>query len=120
MRLAAPKTGAGRDDLIHRKVQCSVETFGSSLLTAREREVLFHMLRGFSSAMTAERLATTEGTIKIHRKNIHRKLDISSQAELFSLFIDCIPFADPGHRGRSPGGLPAAAVRTAAGGSRPR
>lgn len=93
--LAAPEAGPGRDDLIHRKVQSSIENFGRSLLTAREREVLFHMLRGYSSAMTAERLATTEGTIKIHRKNIHRKLDINSQAELFSLFIDCIPFADP-------------------------
>lgn len=37
-----------------------------------------------------------QGTIKIHRKNIHRKLDIGSQAELFSLFINCIPFAEPG------------------------
>jgi DNA-binding CsgD family transcriptional regulator len=95
-QLAGPATGQGRDDLIHRKVQNSIENFGRSLLTAREREVLFHMLRGYSSATTAERLATTEGTIKIHRKNIHRKLDIGSQAELFSLFIDCIPFADPG------------------------
>ena len=66
-----------------------------SLLTQREREVLFYMLSGYSSALTAERLQTTEGTIKIHRKNIHRKLDIGSQAELFSLFIKCIPFASP-------------------------
>jgi hypothetical protein len=53
------------------------------------------MLSGYSSALTGQRLATSEGTIKIHRKNIHRKLDIGSQAELFSLFIQCIPFATP-------------------------
>jgi len=83
------------DTLTHRKVQSTIDNFGRSLLTQREREVLFYMLSGYSSALTAERLQTTEGTIKIHRKNIHRKLDIGSQAELFSLFIKCIPFAAP-------------------------
>jgi DNA-binding CsgD family transcriptional regulator len=83
------------DSLTHRKVQSTIENFASSLLTRREREVLFYMLSGYSSALTAERLATSEGTIKIHRKNIHRKLDIGSQAELFSLFINCIQYATP-------------------------
>jgi DNA-binding CsgD family transcriptional regulator len=94
-RLAGLDPRPDSADPTHRKVQSSIETFGRSLLTRREREVLFYMLRGYSSATTAERLATTEGTVKIHRKSIHRKLDISSQAELFSLFISCIPFADP-------------------------
>ena len=83
------------DTLMHRKVQSTIDNFGSSLLTRREREVLFYMLSGYSSALTSERLNTAEGTIKIHRKNIHRKLDVGSQAELFSLFIKCIPFATP-------------------------
>jgi DNA-binding CsgD family transcriptional regulator len=81
--------------LTHRKVQSTIENFASSLLTKREREVLFYMISGYSSALTAQRLHTSEGTIKIHRKSIHRKLDIGSQAELFSLFINCIPFAAP-------------------------
>ncbi len=84
------------DTLTHRKVQSTIDNFARSLLTQREREVLFYMLSGYSSALTAERLQASEGTIKIHRKNIHRKLDIGSQAELFSLFIRCIPFAMPG------------------------
>lgn len=83
------------DTLTHRKVQSTIEHFASSLLTRRERQVLFYMISGYSSALTAERLATSEGTIKNHRKNIHRKLDIGSQAELFALFINCIPFALP-------------------------
>lgn len=87
---------AEADTLTHRQVQSTIENFGRSLLTPRERDVLFHMLSGYSAALTAQRLATSEGTIKIHRKNIHRKLDIGSQAELFSLFIRCIPFAVPG------------------------
>lgn len=81
------------DNLTHRKVQSTIENFASSLLTQRERQVLFFMISGYSSTLTAQRLNTTEGTIKIHRKNIYRKLDIGSQAELFSLFINCIPFA---------------------------
>lgn len=83
------------DNLTHRKVQSTIENFASSLLTQRERQVLFYMISGYSSSLTAQRLNTTEGTIKIHRKNIHRKLDIGSQAELFSLFINCIPYAVP-------------------------
>jgi len=87
------------DDTTHLKVQCAIKNFGSSLLTKRERQVLFFMISGYSSTLTAQRLNTCEGTIKNHRKNIHRKLDIGSQAELFSLFINCIPFASPSGHG---------------------
>lgn len=83
------------DTLTHRKVQNTINNFARSLLTQRERQVLFYMISGYSSALTAQRLKTSEGTIKNHRKSIHRKLDIGSQAELFSLFINCIPFAAP-------------------------
>jgi DNA-binding CsgD family transcriptional regulator len=93
--LTAAASRRDSDNLTHRKVQSTIENFASSLLTQRERQVLFYMISGYSSALTAQRLSTTEGTIKIHRKNIYRKLDIGSQAELFSLFINCIPFAMP-------------------------
>jgi len=93
--LTAAASRRDSDNLTHRKVQSTIENFASSLLTQRERQVLFYMISGYSSALTAQRLNTTEGTIKIHRKNIYRKLDIGSQAELFSLFINCIPFAMP-------------------------
>ena len=83
------------DNLTHRKVQSSIENFAGSLLTKREREVLFYMLSGYSAVRTAERLDSSEGTVKMHRKNIHRKLEIGSQAELFALFIRCIPYATP-------------------------
>lgn len=82
-------------DTTHLQVECTLTNFASSLLTPRERDVLMYMLRGYSSALTAQRLNSSEGTVKIHRKNIYRKLDIGSQAELFSLFINCIPFAKP-------------------------
>lgn len=83
------------EDKTHLQVQCTLNNFASSLLTKRERDVLLYLLRGYSSALTAEKLNTSDGTVKIHRKNIYRKLEIGSQAELFSLFINCIPFAEP-------------------------
>lgn len=99
-QLAAPLTTAAAMDLhadqTHLQVETTLSNFASSLLTPRERDVLWYLLRGYSSALTAEKLQTSEGTVKIHRKNIYRKLDIGSQAELFSLFINCIPFAQPG------------------------
>jgi DNA-binding CsgD family transcriptional regulator len=88
----------GRDhgrDLTHLKLECALEHFGKSVLSRREHQVLVLTLRGYSAAMAGEKLFTSEGTVKIHRKNIHRKLDIGSQAELFALFVRCIPYADP-------------------------
>lgn len=84
------------ETLAHAKVQAALASFGSSQLTVREREVLFYMISGYSSALTAEKLAVAEGTVKNHRKAIHRKLDVGSQAELFALFLQCIPYAQPG------------------------
>lgn len=85
---------SGRD-LTHLKLESALANFGKSLLSKRERQVLVLTLRGYSAIMAGEKLFTSEGTIKIHRKNIHRKLDIGSQAELFALFVRCIPYADP-------------------------
>jgi len=119
--LSAAAARRDTDNLTHRKVQSTIENFASSLLTQREREVLFYMISGYSSALTAQRLNTTEGTIKIHRKNIHKKLDINSQAELFSLFINCIAFASPDGVGdplktyqTAPAGNPGASLLVAA------
>ena len=93
--IAQPVPHDEDDGLVHRKVESTMANFGASLLTKREREVVFYMLSGYSSEQTAERLNTAEGTIRNQRKSIHRKLETSSQAELFSLFIQCIPFAEP-------------------------
>ena len=40
-------------------------------------------------------MGTTGSTIKIHCNNVYRRRGIGSQTELFSLFVDCIPFAMP-------------------------
>ena len=95
--LAVPDRGSEVDQLLHAKVQVTLDHFGASILTPREREVLGYMLNGYSVMRTAEKLSMAEGTVKIHRNSIHRKLEINSQSELFSLFIRCIPFSRPDH-----------------------
>ncbi|MNC63468.1 Oxygen regulatory protein NreC [compost metagenome] len=56
-------------------------------LSPREREIVDLILSGNGSQQIAERLFISLGTVKNHRKNIYGKLNIGSQAELFSLFL---------------------------------
>jgi len=63
------------------------QDFGSDVLTDREMQVVQLILVGHASGSIALQLDVTISTIKTHRRNIYGKLDISSQAELFSLFL---------------------------------
>lgn len=63
------------------------EAFGH-ILTPAQHAVTKLILRGHSNISIAEILKITEGTVKIHRSNIYRRLGISSQSELFQKFID--------------------------------
>lgn len=56
-------------------------------LTARERQIVDYILKGHSADATAEALAISSGTVRIHRRNIYAKLGISSQRELFARFL---------------------------------
>ena len=60
---------------------------GNPLLTPREIEVVDLVLKGHSSDSIAALLGMTPGTVKVHRRNIYRKLHIRSQAELFAWFV---------------------------------
>ncbi|UTA46982.1 helix-turn-helix transcriptional regulator [Simiduia sp. 21SJ11W-1] len=89
-------------------VRQAVALFGRSLLTAREQDVLGLMLSGYSTRFAADKLGISTETLRRHRKNIYQKLDVSSQTEVFSLFInslgcfDAAPGQDPlrGYFGR--------------------
>ncbi|MGU7783547.1 LuxR C-terminal-related transcriptional regulator [Burkholderia sp. PU8-34] len=65
----------------------------STPLTAREIEVALKILAGHSSKNIARLLGISPATAKVHRSNLYRKLDISSQATLFGLFMDEMPQA---------------------------
>ncbi|MFV8783921.1 LuxR C-terminal-related transcriptional regulator [Microbulbifer sp. SA54] len=83
---AAPVVGSN--------VERAFSLFGQSMLTGRERNVLGLILQGYSSRVAAERLGITVETLRRHRKNIYRKLDIGSQNELFSLFLSSLQCLD--------------------------
>lgn len=68
-------------------LEYAINTFGRSILTPREQEITGLVLQGYSSKAVADQLGISVGTIKVHRKSIYFKLDISTQSELFSLFI---------------------------------
>jgi FixJ family two-component response regulator len=54
-------------------------------LTAREREVLEHVLSGKLNKQTAADLGTVEKTIKVHRARVMQKMNVVSLAELVRL-----------------------------------
>ena len=62
-------------------------------LTAREREVLEHVISGRLNKITADRLGTTEHTIKVHRGRVMEKLGVDSVADLVRLaqLLDITP-----------------------------
>ena len=57
-------------------------------LTAREAERLLLLGRGHTSSFVADELTVAESTVRSHRKNIYRKLGVSSREELFKLLDD--------------------------------
>jgi len=56
-------------------------------LTAREREVMHLMLSGHSAKLIARRLGISDETVKVHRRHIYAKFDVSTQSQLFSIFL---------------------------------
>jgi DNA-binding CsgD family transcriptional regulator len=56
------------------------------LLTTREKEVLDLLLTNHSNREVAEKLFIDYETIRSHRKNIYRKLEVSTIMELAMTF----------------------------------
>lgn len=82
--------GSAPDEALNERLELSFQNFGSDTLTRREQQISQLLLRGHSSASIANELAISLGTVKIHRKNIYSKLDISSHSDLFTLFLSSL------------------------------
>jgi len=78
------------DSHLPEQLDSALNHFGTAFLTDRECQVVRLFLHGHSTKSIAERLGISPETVKLHRKNSYAKLDISSQAELFHLFIDSL------------------------------
>ena len=56
-------------------------------LTNREREVLHLVVEDSNSAQIADRLSISPRTVEMHRRNMMRKLNLSTQAELIHFAV---------------------------------
>ena len=56
-------------------------------LTARERELLDYMSRGYGSVYISKVLFISDNTARTHIRNIYRKLGVHSREELIALFL---------------------------------
>ena len=75
-------------EILERHIDATFSSLGRTQLSPREREIVSLILRGHSSDSISKVLGISAGTVKVHRKNIHAKLGISSQSELFSIFLN--------------------------------
>lgn len=75
-------------------MQHALQSFAQGVLTDREQEVLGLLLKGHSSKSIGAALGISSGTVKVHRKNIHAKLNTSSQSEIFTLFLSHLDALD--------------------------
>ena len=76
-------------------VTAALESFGSSLLSEREREICNLILKGHSSKSGARLLQISPETERVYRKRLYGKLGVVSQGELFWLFIRATEAFDP-------------------------
>ncbi|UCI07138.1 helix-turn-helix transcriptional regulator [Mesorhizobium sp. B1-1-8] len=71
-----------------RTLQAENESVWRTLkLTVREADIIELVLQGHSSESIGLRLNISTGTVKVHRRNVYRKLGISSQTELLSIYL---------------------------------
>lgn len=83
MRAVEPQTTESTSN----RTSVLLDQFDSSHLSKRETEIIGLTLQGLSAKAIAQRLGISPETVKVHRRNIHHKLGISSNAELFGMFI---------------------------------
>lgn len=81
--------------------------FGRDTLTGREREVAQLILRGHSGGAISLKLGISASTVKSHRQNLYAKLNLATQQELFSHFLQSLPLAHRSRAGRFVGNLEA-------------
>lgn len=86
-RLKAAHHAEDDKEVLRRTVQEALDARGMPSLTPRELQVVGLVLEGHSSESISNLLGISAGTVRIHRKNIYAKMRISSQRELFSIFI---------------------------------
>ncbi|MGB1090603.1 MAG: LuxR C-terminal-related transcriptional regulator [Oceanobacter sp.] len=83
LRQSPSETGQNQSSLAR-----ALRTFGKGVLTPREQQIIALVLQGHSSQSIADQLGISLGTVKVHRKNIHGRLNTSTQSDIFTLFLN--------------------------------
>ncbi|MEI4261011.1 helix-turn-helix transcriptional regulator [Roseovarius sp. D0-M9] len=71
-------------------IAAALAALGETVLSQRQRQVVALVLKGHSTEAIALNLDISADTVKVHRRNAYAKLGISSQAELFAMFLDLL------------------------------
>lgn len=80
---------------VGQQMRSALARFGHEVLSERERQVAELILRGHSSKSGARVLGISPQTERVHRKRLYHRLNVSSQAELFWVFIQSVQLFDP-------------------------
>lgn len=84
------------------QLESALSSFGMSRLTPRESEIINWILHGHTTKAIASALDITIETVKLHRKNAYRKLEIANQSELFWSFIQALQNCGSEYQGGDP------------------
>ncbi len=84
--------GAGADD-VTADVIGAMEARHGIRLSQRQAEVAMMILRGHSTPSIGLRLGLSPQTVKVFRKQLYAKCNLSSQAELFALMVPLLKMA---------------------------
>jgi two-component system, NarL family, nitrate/nitrite response regulator NarL len=68
-------------------------------LSPREREVLSHLLVGHANKVIARQLGTSEATVKVHLKNLLRKIKVDNRTQAAIWALSNLPELQPASRG---------------------
>ncbi len=78
----------GSADTRDSDLDAALESFGGDLLSRRERQITRLVFAGYASCHIAETLGISEATVKNIRKRLYYKMDVTSERELFALFLE--------------------------------
>ncbi len=87
VRALAERHWRARFDPPREEEEDAAATISHPLLSKRELEIVTLILKGHSTYSIAATLGLSPNTVKVHRRQAYAKLSISSQAELFHLFL---------------------------------
>ena len=72
---------------------------GASHLSPRDRELLSHLLEGHANEAIARHLGTSEDTVRVHLKNLLRKIRVDNRTQAAIWALSNLPEFAATHRG---------------------